>query len=784
MLGGLAFAGSGFMVMWVDFPQTRTAAFIPALFWTVERFLQTRRIRDAVLIAVPIASMLLGGFPSVTGYAAATACCYALTRLLATRAEGLRRTLLGGAGVLGGIIAGAGLTAFQLLPFQAFMKTWLIIGRSQTSDQHLAPTSVLTMIAPWIFGTGDLQSRGYYLTTNAVETVNYLGAAAVVLVLVALALPWRARPLLPRSVWTFFAVGAAVWLLLIYVGGLPLGVLQHTPVVRALFGQNFIGRSRSILGFLLAVLVAIGFEVVARRRERVVAAAHRLRPLWPAAVGVVALAITCAALAVGYHEARTTGAKAIGRKAAIGLFEHQALYAGLFALGALACVGVLWYTGRSDGPAPESAGAWRSTRFAAAAVLPVLLAWQSTNFVTQYFPRSPVSTFYPVTDTHAYLMDHLGQDRYAATSTGMVFGTNSAYPVRAVNGHNFINTAFAAMIDAVPNGEIQYETYIDFPPDQSTATSPILDQLGARYWVSALSDPVFGRAVPATSDGGTVTLRPNQPVTVTVPVSGRLRAVGVTPTGAVAPGHDDSLDIVVSDASGTVAHTDRLATGMKSGSRFDVPVAADSVAPGTALTATITWHGTKPLTVAANQGKAAIDAVAGQDDGLRLVHVQDSAIYQRLDAQPRIRWASRSTVVADQNQRVKLLASGSVGASEVVLSDAGPAASGSPASVTVDEDGNTSVSATVDAQGAGYLVVADADQVGWKATVDGASAPLRAADQGVVAVAVPAGKHVVTLTYAPPHGTLGLAVTGVTAAGLAAVLLGEWWWLRRRRRTL
>ena len=75
----------------------------------------------------------------------------------------------------------------------------------------------------------------------------------------------------------------------------------------------------------------------------------------------------------------------------------------------------------------------------------------------------------PVTDTHAYLMSNLGEDRYASSSTGMVFGTNSAYPVRAVNGHNFINKAFGAMIDAIPNGEIQYETYIDFPPDPSTA---------------------------------------------------------------------------------------------------------------------------------------------------------------------------------------------------------------------------------------------------------------------------------------------------------------------------
>ncbi|WP_034269530.1 YfhO family protein [Actinospica robiniae] len=783
MLGGLAFAGSGFMVMWVDFPQTRTAAFIPALFWTVERFLQTRRIRDAVLIAVPVASMLLGGFPSVTGYAGVTVCCYALARLLAVRgAEGLRRTVLGGAGVLGGIIAGACLTAFQLLPFQGLMKTWLIIGRSQTSDQHLMPTSVLTTVAPWIFGTGNPQYRGYYLSSNAVESVDYLGAAAVVLVLVALALPWRARPLLPRSVWTFFAAGVVVWLQLLYIGGLPLRVLQDTTVSRALFGQNFIGRSRSILGFLLAVLVAIGFDVVARRRERVVAAAHRLRPWWPATVAFVAFGIAVASLAVGFDEASTTGATAIGHAAAVNLFVHQALYAALFAFGALACVGVLWRTGRSEGPSLEAAGVWRSTRFAAAAVLPVLLAWQSTNFVTQFFPRSPVSTFYPVTDTHAYLMSNLGEDRYASTSTGMVFGTNSAYPVRAVNGHNFIDKAFAAMIDAVPYAAIQYETYIDFAAEQATATSPILDQLGAEYWVSALSDPIFGEPVLATMDGSTLTLQPNQPVTVAVPVTGPLRGVGITPAGTLALGPDDSLDVVVHDGSGTVAHTDRLATGMQSGSQFDVPVAADSVAAGTALTATITWHGAQPLTVEADQGKAAVDAVAGQDDGLRLVHVQDSAIYQRLDAQPRIRWASQSTVVTDQSQRLGLLASGAVGANEVVLSDDAPAASGSPASVTVDEDGDTTVSATVDAEGAGYLVVADSDQAGWKATVDGAAARLRAADQGVVAIAVPAGKHVVTLTYAPPHAALGLAVSGVTLVGLVAAVLGEGWWIRRRRR--
>ena len=789
LLGGLAFVGSGFMVMWVNFPQTRTAAFVPALFWVVERFLQTRRVRDAVLIAIPIASMLLGGFPAVTGYAAATASVYVLVRLLALYRDNMRRLLLTALGYVGGIVGGVGLVAFQLLPFEAFMKTWVIIGRSQTANQHLDPTSMLTLIAPWAFGTGDIHGDSFYLSPNAVESVDFIGAAALVLILVAAALPWRARPMLPRSVWTFFVAATAAWLLLIYVGGAPLAVLQHTPVVRMIFGQNFIGRSRSVLGFLLAVLVAIGYEVLTRRRAESAETVtpHRFRWAWPTFIGVGTLAVFLIVLANGYSDAKHVGAKAIGRSVAMSLFKHQVAYAAAFTVAAIVCVAVLWFTGRDSRPTIELGKLTRGARFTAAAALPLLLAWQSSAFASEFFPRSPVNTFYPVTDTHSYLAANLGDNRYASTSTGMVFGTNSAYPLRAVNGHNFINKSFAEMIDAIPNGQIQYETYIDFPQGQDTATSPILDQLGAKYWVTALSDPVLGKETAAKTDGSTYELKPGQSVTVTVPVTGRLRGIGVTPVGTVAPTKNDTLDVVVRNASGaTVAQTDRLANTqtaeMTAGSLFEVPVAADTQSAGTTLTATLTWHGSKSLEVQGDAGSPALSAVAGQDDGLELVHVDDSAIYQRLNVQPRIRWASQSTVVTSESQRVSLLASGNVGANEVVLSKDGPAASGAPANVTVDQDGNTEVSATVDAQGAGYLVVADADQVGWKATVDGRSATLRAADQGVVAVEVPAGKHVVTLTYSAPRATLGLAATGFTIVVLIGAVVGEWWWPRRKRR--
>jgi hypothetical protein len=792
MIGGLAFVGSGFMVMWVDFPQSRTAAFIPVLFWTVERFLQTRRVRDAVLISIPIASMLLGGFPAVTGYAGATASVYVLVRLIVMHRDNLRRLLLTALGYVGGLVGGVGLVAFQLLPFAGFMKTWVIIGRSQTSNQHLDPTTLLTLIAPWSLGTGNTESDYFYMSPNAIESIDYIGAAALVLILVATALPWRARRLLPRSVWSFFTATSAIWLYLIYVGGPPLALLQKTPIIREIFGQNFIGRSRSILGFLLAVLVAIGYEVLTRQRETAdvtgqAMAPHRLRMLWPGLVCLVTVGIFVGVLYTGYSDAKHAGANAIGESAALSLYKHQLGYAAAFTVAAILCVAVLWHAGRDRRAAPDLGRLTRGVRFTAAAALPLLLAWQSAVFASEFFPRSSVSTFYPVTDTHAYLESNLGSDRYASTSTGMVFGTNSAYPLRAVNGHNFINQNFGAMIDAVPGGQIQYETYIDFPQSEETATSPILDQLAAKYWVSSLGDAVLGKQVDAKTDGSTYELKPGQSVTVSVPVTGRLRAVGVTPVGTLSPTKADSLDVVVRNAAGaTVAHTSRLANTlqatMTSGSLFTVPVAADTQAAGTTYTATLTWHGSKPIEVQADAGSPALTAVAGQNDGLELVRVGDSAIYQRLDAQPRIRWASTSTVVKDQAQRISLLSSGSVGAGQVVLSADGPAASGASASVDVTEDGNDQVSTTVDAKGSGYLVVADADQVGWKVTVDGRSAELRDADQGIVAVEVPAGRHVVTLTYSAPHARLGLAVSGATVVILIGAVVGEWWWPRRRRR--
>lgn len=789
---GMVYAGSAFMVVWLNFPQTRVAAVIPALFWAIERYLQLRRPRDAAFIALPVASLLLGGFPSVAGYALLTGLVYAVFRITADHRTRPRRAWRPAVGTGLGLVAGVGLTAFQVLPFYGFLSSWYTTTRAQDPTQHIDISSLLTGIAPWAFGTADpARLPLFYLGFNFVEFAGYVSAGAVVLVLVAFALRRTGTALLPRGGWMFFTVAVLVWGELIYVGGWPLGLLQRAPGLHSLFAMNYIGRARSVFGFLLAVLAGVGLDLLLRHRARRGAQRSRLATGWALGVGVAATAFT--GLLLWWGKRRAAGQQAQLRQqhdqtAVVGLFWHEMLIAGLLVLAAIACVAVLRAAGRrADEPGYDRV--WRKARFAAAAALPLLIAGQSTSFVSLYYPNSPVGTFYPVTDTHAYLAANLGGQRYASSQTGMIFGTNVAYNLRSVNGHAFINENFTTLVKAVPGDSVPYGTYIDFAASDATASSPILDLLGTKYFVTEINDPVLGTQSDDRGDGSRLTLEPGRPVTAPLPATGPVRGVGIViedpvPAALDAADSNSWIEVSVRDASGAqIADTKRLTDTIDPTTAFTVPVAADSVPAGTRLTATFTLHAAAPLTIAAVNGAApALVTVVGADDGLRLVHVGSNAVYERLNAQPRIRWASTSTVVTSRYQRMQLLSSGQVGADSVVLSAQNAPASGLPATVSVDEDGLDTISTTVAAQGAGYLVVADADQVGWTASVDGRSTHLLAADEGLVAVAVPAGTHTVALHFWPPHGTIAYPLTAATVVGLVAVVFGDVWWTRRRRR--
>ena len=90
----------------------------------------------------------------------------------------------------------------------------------------------------------------------------------------------------------------------------------------------------------------------------------------------------------------------------------------------------------------------------------------------------------------------------------------------------------------------------------------------------------------------------------------------------------------------------------------------------------------------------------------------------------------------------------------------------------------------VEAERAGYLVLADAFDPGWRATVDGEAVALLRANVAFRAVAVPAGRHVVEMVYRPRAVSQGLALTLLTLAlvAMATATRALPSWRRRGRR--
>jgi hypothetical protein len=769
LLGGLAYATSAFMVVWTNWPQSRVAAFIPALFWALERLVRHRRARELALLALVVAALLLGGFPAVTGYALFTGALYLTVRAFAENPGALRRIAGTLALAAGGVLAGIALVAVQLVSWASVMSTVLVRGREQTPDQHIPFEMLLTTIAPYAFGTTDPANPPTYFHTRIfLEEVSYLGAAVLVLAVAAVALARAGRSVLPRAAWAFFAGATLFWGIVVFGGGPLLAALQKLPY---LFSDNSVERVRSVLGFLVAVLAATGFELLLRHRRE---ATTRARKLYAAGVWAVVAAGGVVAYVIGRGYAADRRVSFRGGPY-VAQLDAEVVRGLAFAGVAVACALLLWWGPRRP-----------AFRVAVAALIPMLVAVQALTWVRPYYPRTERENFYPVTDVHTYLARHLEHERWFGSDNALFGGIHMQYRLRALHGHSFVDARFAELLDAMPGRQFspppKPATYLRTEPlDGEPPTSPILDRVSVSHYVTPPERVPYGPQRLDPGDGGAVLLRPGVPVAVAVPGGGPLRAVGVTPvTAGITQTRRTRIEVVVKDAAGAVvADARRYDRGIAAGRPFFVPLAAEG-ARGP-LTAQITLRDGPPLSVAGRAGRPALSVVGSADDGLRLVFDDSSVIYERARALPRVRWASRATVEPSTERRLERLAAGTVGSDEVLLDSAGPAASGAPAGVRWVEDGFDDLEVAVDARGAGYLVLADAIQPTWRVTVDGEAAELVRADHGLAAVAVPTGKHTVRFSYAPRGHDLGRWVTLSSGALLLLAVLGEWWWLRRRR---
>ncbi|GIG39627.1 hypothetical protein Cph01nite_13890 [Cellulomonas phragmiteti] len=754
-VGALAFVSSGFMIAWTGWPQTRVAALVPLLLWAVDRVVCERRRRDVLLIAVILASMLLGGFPAIVVYAAYTSIAYGAVRLW--RARATARQWLGSLAIgASGAVLGVGLAAWQLVPFAFNAATAISFERrSQTPDMHLDWSALATAFAPGMLGAIDAEFWGG--SRNPVERFSFIGATTLVLVVAAF-LRRRpdghaAHPLL------FAGVGAAAGTALVYAGVL-LGPVQALPG----FDTSFVGRLRVILGLLFAIAAAYGFDRLTRStgagRPPAAGEAARWTVRWRrptrtvVARCVVGLTVVVA-LAVAVHRGLGAAPSEHAQHA------RDELVLGIL-LVAVSLVAVVLASTRSR----------RRSAAVAVLVLPVLMAGQAASVASAWWPRAPVESFYPATATHDYLAENLGQYRFTSTGFTMLPGSNSAYRLRSTTGHAFHTEEWRALLEAADPGAML--TYTFSTMSVPALGSPALDRTATRFAVVEPDGPIPGEQV-ATGVLRTYRATPAGARAVTAPVPSPVRGARVDLPVGVAPEDGSAtarLRLSLLDPSGgvlsaTVARV--AATGEPTSVWIALPTPA---ADGPMHLGLESLAGDELVVPVDGEGRWVVTAVLPDDD-MVVVHTGDATVYERPTVLPRFRWASRAQVVTDPGRRVDLLAGGRLAPDTVLLGDRAdvrPTDPGARASVRVVRDDGDAVELRVTSTGAGYAVVADSWRTGWVAVVDGREVEPVRADHAMWAVPLPAGAHRVELVYAPPGLRAGVVTSTLSAAALLAAV--------------
>lgn len=774
-LAGFVFATSGFMVVWSNWPQTRVAAMIPALFWAAERVVWRRRALDVALVAVVVGSMLLAGFPAVTAWSIWLVGIYVVVRIVALHRRDLPtalRAFLCGAAGLG---LGVCLSAFQLLPFASQYGSADLSYRDDAGLGGLNLSGLLTLSAPDLNGLCIVGGPQQLMAGNAVEFVSYIGAAALVLAIRGAVVGFRRSTSSARGVRALVVVGAIFIIVLVFWSPTLRRLTAELPV----FSNNPSPRLRSILGFLLAVLVGLGFDWLVRGRgqtadpgdtepeaaesEPGATSDSRTRQWIVEALAWAAVAV--AALFVLRH-ARRLAIAGDYWGALTDRLVVPAILTGLTLLVVCAVALRRWLPTRfGSGP--------RSVAFV---VVPLLVVVPATSFFRTFLPGDDRDNFFPHTAAHDYLDQALGHDRYASAGGVLFPATAVYYGQRTVTGHQFTEPEWRQLLEQVDPAVMQSSTFSVFGSlsVDTVENSRVLDRMAVRYFAHA---PYFvtGTFVPFGAADEVISIPPGGSATCTL-APGPLRGVNIylaEPYVASDARAGAQVDITVT-AGGQTLTSGRFLGAEAAAGPTPIPLAGEELPVGGPVSVTISATGADgPLHLSGANGAPVCAAIRPTDDGLRLVFADPSiVIYERSTALPRIRWAANSVVIADPAERLAALQAG-IAPDTVVLDSEGASSDGLPANLEIVEDHGGHIEVVVDAEGAGHVVVADAMQSpGWRVTVDGEPAELVNADHAMVAVATPAGRHQIEFRYVPPRQRLGIAVS--VAATLAVIALVVW----------
>lgn len=272
LAGSLAFALAGFLQLWLGWPLSGSAAFLPVLLYGITLIDQRGERRDSLLLALATACVLLVGHPETGLHVAILAGLFALSKLLARPAGG-RLRFLGAVALSAGI--GAGLATPVVLPAAGYLprslRAVLMEARHQRPVQegeeenaggarHDPLARLIPTFAPNAFGNN--RFGAYRGDRNVIEdAAGFAGTVA----LLGLLASFAARRRFPQE---RLMIGTAMVALIVMIrppGLAPL--LEALPVLRQ--SMTYHSRVALLLDFAVAYVAACSWERWRRGETRV-----------------------------------------------------------------------------------------------------------------------------------------------------------------------------------------------------------------------------------------------------------------------------------------------------------------------------------------------------------------------------------------------------------------------------------------------------------------------------------------------------------------------------------
>jgi hypothetical protein len=185
VLGALAFMLGGYFVSIGNFPNNlQTVAWLPWMWWSWDRFLTGRGVRDLLLFALLCAVAFLGGEPEMLALAAGLALLHGALRVERRRVPLGRQV----AAMLAGALLAAAIVAVQLLPFLELVRHSIrttALDVDFASFRAMEPSGLIKLLLPPALKVGRFGFSTHLFPSAGVPWLLSVYPGVTVLALVA-----------------------------------------------------------------------------------------------------------------------------------------------------------------------------------------------------------------------------------------------------------------------------------------------------------------------------------------------------------------------------------------------------------------------------------------------------------------------------------------------------------------------------------------------------------------------------------------------------------------------